>query len=213
MLEKLLALLARFLARGAGIYLLRVAVRPLSGFARSPGGRAVACRLLRDAEVELWTSDRTLELARDMVHAALARGDVCVGAFDGDRLVGYEWIAFGSTPHVAGLWVEFRASDCYIYRKFVHPDYRGLGIASLLDAEANRIAARHNRERVICCIDLNNSASWRSALRTGGRRAGYVGYLACFGRLLPFRSAGALAQGLRFYDARASASQPLPKAA
>ena len=78
-----------------------------------------------------------------------------------------------------------------MYKTFVHPAYRGLGIAGLL-------AARHQRERVICFIDLKNSASWQAAKRSGSFTAGYVGYIACFGRAIAFRTAGASRQGFRF---------------
>lgn len=213
MLEKLIAKIARLLGRSAGLRLSRVVVRPLTAFPPSPPGPGIHCRRMHEAELHLWTFDAALELSERQVRSALDRGDVCVGAYDGDRLIGYEWLAFGSTPHVAGLWVEFQASDCYVYRKFVHPAYRGLGIAARLDAEANRVAARHKRERVVCLIDLHNGASWQAAKRSASWTAGYVGYIACFGLSIPFRTAGAAEQGFRFYDGGFGPSLPLPNSA
>jgi GNAT superfamily N-acetyltransferase len=213
MLENFIARLARILGRRVGVRLSRVVVRPLDTFAPLPPAPEIRCRRLREAEIHLWTYDAALELRAARVRAALDRGDVCVGAYDGDRLIAYEWVAFGTTPHVAGLWVEFKASDCYIYRKFVHPAYRGLGISALLDAEANLVAARHKRERVVCAIDLDNVASWKAAKRSGSSTVGYVGYIACFGFCIPFRTPRAMEQGFRFYDSGVSTRAPLPAAA
>jgi len=72
-----------------------------------------------------------------------------------------------------------------MYKTFVHPAYRGLGIAGLLNATGNEIAVRYQRSRVI-------------AKRSGSFTAGYVGYIAWFGRAIAFRTAGANRQGFRF---------------
>ena len=75
------------------------------------------------------------------------------------------------------------------------PAYRGLGIAGLLNATGNEIAVRYQRSRVICFIDLKNTASWQVAKRSGSFTAGYI---AWFGRAIAFRTAGANRQGFRF---------------
>jgi len=196
--RQLITRIALAAARRAGIRVARVVVRPLEGSPQPAAPDAIRCRLVKEAELRLWSFDPALQLNEAQLRSAFERGDVCVGAFDRWRLVGYEWLGFRATPHAAGLWVQFRPSDCYMYKTFVHPAYRGLGIAGLLNAAGNEIAARHQRERVICFIDLKNSASWQAAKRSGSFTAGYVGYIACFGRAIAFRTAGASRQGFRF---------------
>ena len=212
MLDKLIGRISRVLARRAGIRVSRVVVRALPGFAPEAPGCAIRCAPMKRRELLRWCADAGLELSEQHVRLALDRGDLCLGAYDGERLVGYQWIGFGPTPHVAGLWVRVRTGDCYIYKKFVHRDYRGLRIAGVLNSEANVIAERHGCERVICLVDLHNTASWQVAKRCGSWTAGYAGYLAWFGISIPFRSGGAAEQGFTLYNPPLDA-QETPKAA
>jgi GNAT superfamily N-acetyltransferase len=199
MLGRIVAWIAKRLSRHAGIYVSRVVVRPLAGCdAPLPPGE-IRCRLVKAEELRCWCLDPALELTDEQISAAFARGDLCVGAYDGERLIGYEWLGFGPTPHVDGLWVQFSPSDCYMYKKFVLPAYRGHGIAALLDATADDSAALHERERIVCFIDLQNWTSWRSARRGLSRAAGYIGYIALFGLSIPFRTGGATREGFRFF--------------
>ena len=198
MFRQLIRRIALAAARRAGIRVARVVVRPLEGSAQPTASETIRCRLVTETELRLWSFDPALQLNEAQVRSAFERGDVCVGAFERWRLVGYQWLGFRPTPHVAGLWVQFRPSDCYLYKTYVHPSYRGLGIAGLLNAAGHEIAARHDRSRVICFIDLKNTASWQAAKRSGSFTAGYVAYIAWFGRAIAFRTAGASRQGFRF---------------
>jgi len=199
MLGRLVAWIAKRLSRHAGICLSRVVVRPLAVFGATCVHGEVRCRLVKERELLCWCVDAALELTAAQVRAAFARGDLCIGAYDGERLVGYEWLGFGPTPHVGGLWVQFSPHDCYMYKKFVLPAYRGHGIANLLDFKADEIAALYERERIICVIDLQNWASWRSAKRGLSWAAGYIGFIALFGLSIPFRTAGTTREGFRFF--------------
>jgi GNAT superfamily N-acetyltransferase len=199
MLSRLISWIARRLSRYAGVYLSRVVVRPLAAFEATRAIGGIRCRLAKERELLCWCDDPALELTEEQIHAACARGDLCVGAYDGERLVGYEWLGFGPTPHVGRLWVQFSPGDCYMYKKFVLPAYRGNGIAALLDAKADEIAALSERERIVCFIDVQNAASWRSAKRRLCWVAGYIGYIALFGLSIPFRTGGAMREGFRFF--------------
>jgi GNAT superfamily N-acetyltransferase len=168
---------------------------------------------MREAELLRWCSEPELELNEQRVRSALARGDLCLGAFHGERLVGYQWIGLGSTPHVAGLWVQVKPDDCYIYKKFVRPAYRGQRIAGQLNVHANQIAARHGRTRIIHLIDLANLPSWQVAKRIGSSTVGYAGYIAWFTVPIPFHSPGATNHGFRFYDPRIRPKLPTPRTA
>ena len=58
------------------------------------------------------------------VRAALARGDVAFGAFDGDQLIAYVWRPFGAAPDADGLWVKVDPPHHYAYKAFTLPAYR-----------------------------------------------------------------------------------------
>ena len=151
-----------------------------------------------------------MELSEHQVRAAFRRGDLCIGAYVGDRLVGYLWIAMGTTPHAAGLSVEIDPADCYFYKKFVDARYRGLRIGDALDAEADKVAVRLSRNRVIGFIDLQNTAHWKALKRRSAWTAGYAGYFTCFGIRVPFRTRGVARSGFRFVTS-GSRSRPSHK--
>jgi len=95
------------LRKYAGLYVYRVNNRPLSehvGTPELPGGITLAIV----PPGKLWdaAADPALEMEPDFVRAALARGDLAFGAFDGDRLIAYVWRTFTAAPHQAGLWVR-----------------------------------------------------------------------------------------------------------
>src|SRR5687767_5836956 len=116
-----------------------VLVRPL-GAARQTLQRSAAgltYRALTEPEALAWCSDPELELNAYQVQAAFARGDVCLGAFDGARLVGYGWLAYGPAPHTGGAWVHFDPEARYSYKKFVRPGDRGRRVAHGLSALAD----------------------------------------------------------------------------
>jgi GNAT superfamily N-acetyltransferase len=198
MLGRLIALLARLLGRRAGIFLARVVAYPLDVAAQARG--AIRCRVASEAELRACCADPELELSEEQLRAAFARGDSCIAAYNGKRLVGYEWLALANAPHVGGLWVEFAASDGYMYKKYVRPAYRGRGIAALLIAQSAAVAAGKRRKRVVSFIHLANTAGWQAAKRSGGRTIGYVGYLAWWGRSISFRTVGARRHGFRLYQ-------------
>ncbi|MEO8157955.1 MAG: GNAT family N-acetyltransferase [Betaproteobacteria bacterium] len=144
-------------------------------------------------------ADAGLQLTESHVRAAYGRGDLCVAAFDGDYLVGYQWFAFGPTPHIDGVWVDFNTSVRYGYKQFVRPEYRGRHIAAGLSTHCDRTCVQRGCLRTVSFIDLENDASWRATSRLGSRAVGYAGYVSLFGLFFAFRTAGARVCGFRFY--------------
>ena len=208
--EKLIAGIASALSRRAGIHLARVVVRAPTGATIDSPRLAVRCATVGAAELLRWCADPILELTEQHVRSAFERGDLCVGAYIGDRLIGYLWISTAPTPHVAGLWVEIDPADCYFYKNFVHPEFRGLHIADVINAEGDKVAVHLGRHRILGFIDLQNSSSWKVIRRRGGRTAGYVGYLGWFGMCIPFHTPGAAQKGFRFFNSRTPVDAPLP---
>ena len=182
--------------RYLGLYLCRVVSRPL-GCEQTPPGPIHYC-LMGERDLLPHCADADLELSERHVRSAFSRGDLCVGAFAGERLVGYEWLAFRATPHIDGVWVDFDPGSRYGYKKFVLPEFRGQRIAAGLSAYGDPSCLRRGCTRTIAFLDLDNDASWRASARLGSRTIGYAGYLKLFDIFIAFRTGGAKALGFRF---------------
>lgn len=189
-----------YLQRRFDFNFCRVTTRPLGGIGPSPSHTSAReYRLLSESDLLKFAADPELELAPDMVRAALRRKDVCIGAIENNSLVAYTWIAFDATPHLNGLWVSFTSSARYAYKVFVRPEFRGSHIAGEMNVFGDEIAMKHGRKIGIGFIDTHNFASYRASRRIGARTIGYAGYFRCFGRLITFRSPGAKRYDFRFY--------------
>ena len=188
------------LRRRLGLHVCRVMVRELGSArrTRAPEGADLEFRALRACELLRWCRDPALELEPEQVRAAWLRGDRCLGALHGERLVGYLWLAYGPTPHTDGLWVEFHPDARYSYKKFVLPDYRGKRTAHGLSALADSDAFTRGRRFAINFVALENRASLKATRRSGSRTVGYAGYLRWGAAVIAFRSRGARAYGFRF---------------
>lgn len=158
----------------------------------------VRCAVMDEGALLAWSGDDELELAAGPVSLAYARGDLCVGAFAGTRLVGYLWLAFGPAPHVAGLWVRFPRGAGYRYKFFVRPRHRGQGVLARLHVHADGVCRAKRVTDSFYIVDVHNAASLQAARRSGHLGAGYVGFLRAFGRPLVFRSVGARRAGFTF---------------
>jgi len=154
---------------------------------------------LTEPELLAWCRDGELELDEAKVLAALRRGDICIGALHGNRLVGYVWFAFGNTPHVAGSWVRVERSTRYLYKAFVRPGCRRRGFASQMYAAASALCPRRGRVLGTLAVEADNTAGLRTPRRAGWRGIGYAGFVRCLGRVLVFRSYGALRYGFALF--------------
>jgi hypothetical protein len=187
-----------------------VLVRPF-GAARQTLQRSAAgltYRALAEPEALAWCSDPELELNASQVQAAFARGDVCLGAFDGTRLVGYGWLAYEPAPHTGGAWVHFDPEGRYSYKKFVRPGDRGRRVAHGLSALADAPVFVRGRRFTISFVDLLNRASLRSTLRSGSRKVGFAGIVRLGRHALALASPGARRYGFRFAPSSARAAPP-----
>ena len=189
------------LQRHVGLSAFRVLARPLADAASCgadvPGG--IRCRLLAEDELLSHCWDRELELSEKSARAAFARGDLCVGALEGERLVGYAWYAFGATPESRGVWLDFAPQLRYSYKHFVRPGERGRRIAAGLLPAGDALCRERGRSGCLTLVHTHNRASIRASERTGARTAGFAAYLKVFGRVLCWYSPGAKALGLRFF--------------
>lgn len=190
-----------------GFHLLRVLTAPLDNLpAVHVEHPQLAYVPMTEREVLAWCEDPAMELEPRQVLASYARGDLCVGVADGGHPVGYVWFAFGSAPH-ADVWVEFDATTRYAYKAFIRASYRGRRISQELYTRAGEICPRRGRTKALVLVYTDNRVSLRASRRAGRRAVGSAGYLKCFGRILPFRTPGAEAFGMRFRGNGAGATR------
>jgi GNAT superfamily N-acetyltransferase len=186
------------LARRTGFRLFRFFSRELgAGQPDAPPAR-VDLRLMPERDVLGLCEDRELDLKHDGVRAAYARGDLCVGALDSGRVVGYCWLAFAPLHHLDGVWVEFGPSVAWTYKSLVRSSHRGKGIAPSLYRFADEACRGRGRSFSVICIESHNSASAAAALRAGYRDSGYALYLRSANSLRWWSSPAARRQGIRF---------------
>jgi hypothetical protein len=184
-----------------GLRVFVIYLRPHHGL---PGpheaGDAIEFRILEWDELFRHANDPELDLDESFLHAAKERGDLCVGAFDGQRLVAYIWRAFGPTPAEDGLWVRFRRPYRYGYKSLTRPEYRGRHIQSAMAPTTDAVLLERGYTHAIGYVALHNLSSRRSALRHGNRAIGYAGYVRALGRAWTFESPGAKRHGFAFFD-------------
>jgi ribosomal protein S18 acetylase RimI-like enzyme len=197
--------------RYLGLHLLQVYARGCGVAAQAPGRCLdLECRVLPEWEALALCENPELELTAESVRSAHARGDFCVGALDGGRLVAYVWLSYTSAPHTGGVWVGYAAAGRYSYKSFVLPEYRGRRIVQSLYVAADELRLRRGRNYVVYMVDTDNVASQAAARRSGSRLVGYAGFLSLAGLFIGFSSKGAKSYGVRFFKLQ---SQRLTKSA
>ena len=195
------AVLCDVVRRIMGLHFVRVVGRPIAaGFTATQqlAPSHLTLRLVNEQEL-LRHCAPELDLSAAHCRSAFARGDFCVAAFDGDIVAGYEWIAFGPTPHIEGVWVDFHSRARYCYKQFVRTGYRGRRIAAAISLFADAWCAQRAYESTVSFIAIENRASWHAASSIGSRTIGYAGYFSAFGLFAGFRTPGTVSTGFRFY--------------
>ena len=200
-LPSLFARVMRRLQKRLGVHVCRVRVRKLGGVPSPPSLPAgIDLRVLSRDDLLRASVDDTLSLSRDFVEAALERGDMAFGAYDGDQLVSYMWRTLTAAPHVDGLWVRADRPYCYGYKGFTHPDYRGLhlnpAVSLCSDEQFLTLGYTHN----IGFIDVHNLSSLATRKYKGNVPIGYAGYVNWFGRCFTFRTPAVKRTGFEFFS-------------
>jgi GNAT superfamily N-acetyltransferase len=140
-----------------------------------------------------------LDFREPAVDAALARGDMCIGAFSGDRLVAYTWRALrGPVPHTGGWEVVWNPGLVYRYKAFTLPEYRGLHIHDVLSKTIDRHLLDQGHSIGLSFVETHNFSSIQTLTRKVRQRVGYAGYIQRFGLNLSFRTAGSRQFGFTF---------------
>lgn len=192
------------LSRYAGMRVFRLYTRRFQADATAASPGAFSVRILRERDFDALCRDGELNVSAAQAASAYARGDICVAAFEGNRPVGYCWLAFSATPLLDGIWVGFSSAAAWTYNSFVRPSHRGRGIAPLLYHAADRTCIDRGRRFSIICIETYNRPSIAAAERSRYRAAGSAGYVRSRKALVTWHSRTAGQMALRFYLPRNS---------
>ena len=197
-----------------GLHLYRVGLRPLVRQARQLDG--ISVRIASPDELLQAASDPALDMRADFVRSALARGDFAIGAFEGDRLVGYAWRTFTAAPDVDDLWVRVDRPCHYLYKGFTLPSHRGRHIQVAIPLFSDRYFLDQGYTSEVGIVDIANFASINNGKRLGRRKIGHAGYVKWFGRCIPFRTPAVKRIGFQFFKplpgraAESSAAEAVP---
>jgi GNAT superfamily N-acetyltransferase len=182
-----------------GIHWLRVLQYELGedgGIPRSH--RNAQCRLLSEEEALAFAVDPALGLEEQWIREAFARGELCLAALEGGRLVGHAWIAFGDAPCGGGVWARLGPGLRHVHAMFVRPGYSARRIAHALNAHAERAPLWHGRRVTVTFVEAHEYAALLPLQRAGSRTLGHVVCARLFGKVVAWRSAGVRRAGLRF---------------
>lgn len=164
----------------------------------------ITYRAIQENELLEVSSDPQLQLSRDFVQAAIERGDIAFGAFDGPILVSYVWRSFGAVPHRKNMWVRVSKPYCYSYKSYTRPSYRGRRISPsvLLYSDAEMLKYGYTYRAGF--LEVGNWASLAMGGHMGSHNVGYAGYATCLGRHFSFRTRDVKRIGFEFLERIAS---------
>lgn len=190
-----------FLRKYAGLSIYRVNKRPLGGNPGTPdlpGGITLA--IVPPGKLLDAAADPELDMEASFARAALARGDLAFGAFDGDHLIAYVWRTFTAAPAEDGLWVRVDRPCHYAYKAFTLPSYRGKRIHIALSLLCDRYFMERGYAAEVGYSEISNYPSIAAAEFLGRRRVGFAGYVKCFGRRISFRTPGLKKLGFELFE-------------
>ena len=131
------------------------------------------------------------------VDALLRRGDMCVAAFAGDRMIAYVWRAFSIARWAPNVWVRFEKPYRYGFKGFTHPDFRGRRVSTALSFFSDRACAERGYSQAIALVEVHNLSSFAAEKHRQSVVVGYAGYVIFRGRPYPFRTRGVRKHTLR----------------
>lgn len=159
-------------------------------------------RRLDRADLLRATADPRRDLSPEFVDEALARGDLCTGILEGDRLVSYSWRAFGPTPFTEDVSIDFGSPFRYGYKGLTLPEHRGEHLQDALAYATDQICLARGRTHGAAFVETHNFPSIHSNLRRENVVAGHALSLRLFGRRFVWNSSVARRTGVRLVHAK-----------
>ena len=200
-MRSLLVQVMSILRRYAGLHLYRVNLRPLVRQSPEPYlPSGMTLRIVPPEELLKAAEDPELDIRSDFVRAALARGDMAFGAFEGDRLVGYTWRTYTAAPDLDSLWAGVDHPYQYSYKAFTRLSYRGRRIHVAITYFADAYLLERGYTAEVGFVGITNFASIAVAKFLGRQKIGYAGYVKWFGHCVPFTTPAVKKIGARLFE-------------
>jgi GNAT superfamily N-acetyltransferase len=144
-------------ALGSGAKVVVFEMQPKQVLGRTAPVQGVTARPLDEDDIpayEVLHPD-----SAEVVAARVNRGDRCIAAWDGGRVVGTRWFS-ASSADLGDLGVSFpvRPGIAYSYDAFTAPDWRGRGIGALVTAALFECATSGGPTRVVNAVLPDNRA-------------------------------------------------------
>ena len=198
--RSLYKIIVRVAARYLGIHVFLVRTRLTGEKADHPCTLPdIAFRSISSSEIMKAGEESTLGLSSDFVRAAIERGDLAFGAFDGSRLVSYVWRSSTSAPHDDRMWVRVHRPYNYAYKSYTRPSHRGRHIcpATILfsDSQMHKQGYTHR----VGFVAISDFSSLATGKYMESEPIGYAGYLDWFGRHYPFATKAVKGIGFEFF--------------
>ena len=114
------------------------------------------------------------EMPLAFVDRAAARGDECVGIFDGDALVSIGWYSRTPTPLSGALVLHFDPAWTYMFKGFTLKSHRGKRLHGIGMTFALAHYTQAGARGLISYVEFNNLMSLRSVERMGYRVFGDI---------------------------------------
>ena len=160
---------SRLVARFLGIHIHIVRVTHMADRPKYPSTLpGITYRVIQTDELLGASSDPQLDLSRDFVEAAIERGDIAFGAFDGSVLVSYVWRSVSAAPHKKNVWVRVSRPYCYAYKSYTRRSYRGQRISPGVHLCSDAGMLRHGYQYRAGFVEISNWASLSMGKHRGG---------------------------------------------
>lgn len=137
------------------------------------GGEEFRWGFLDPEQVRHLAQDPDNRIADGLVQTALARGDDCWGALDGDRLAFHCWYATEPTDD-NGLQFHFSRRYKYAYSAAANPNYRGRQLYVISGNRVMREFHQRGFQGMVFSTDSHNLHAMRAATAFGADEVGYV---------------------------------------
>lgn len=109
---------------------------------------------------------RDYDLSEDFLKGLSPNADICMGAFEDDRLAAYGW--FTRSPRD----LKLPPNMAYTYKAFTRPEHRGLGLQSAIKQNAWQLLQADGVEQFLTIVNWINWPSQRACHWAGYKTLG-----------------------------------------
>lgn len=134
-----------------------------------------------------------LAMDASFIDDAIARGDRCYGALQGDTITAYGWYSTHPTPVTSvadDMIFHFDSAYAYMYRGYTLPEHRGRRLHGIGMARAMEAHAQGGSHGLVSIVDATNFASLASCFRLGYRSFGQIFCAKIAGHHLTYATKG-----------------------